>query len=171
MKRKPHSAGVAVRRVMLALGVVSGLVVGAPELTWPYVTVSDVLATSGGSPLYASWVAALAMWVALHGPANVHSFYGTVAALAPLFPLPYGTPFLLRHGATAPVACLLHGAWALSSIGVAYVGLAECRRAVAALAVTVGVMYFGGQVVECPWMVAVGCAAEWALLFVPALYI
>ncbi len=171
-EKKPLRHSGIVGRAMLALGVVSGVVVGAPELTWPYGTVSDVLATSSGGPLlYASWVATFAMWVALHGPSNGHALCGMVALLAPLFPLPYGTPFLLRHGATAPGACLLHGAWALSYLGAAFVVTAESRRAIAALAATVGVMYFGGQLVECAWMVAVGCAAEWALLFVPALYI
>jgi len=158
-------------RATLAFGAVAGVFVGAPELTWPYVTVSDVLATSGGPLLYASWAACLALCLATRGPANAHAVCGVASLLAPLFPLPYGTPFLLRHGATAPGACLLHGAWAITFLCVAFVGIAECRRAVAALAATVGAMYFGGQVVGCAWMVAVGCAAEWALLFAPAFYV
>ncbi len=156
----------------IALGCVAGLVVGAPELTWPYATVSDVLATSGGSLVYASWVATFAVWVAARGPSDAHARAGMVALLAPLFPIPYGSPFLLlQHGATAPVACLLHGAWATAFVGTAFAGIVECRRALAALAAAVGVMYIGGQVVGCAWMVAVGCAAEWAMCLVPALYL
>lgn len=156
----------------LALGLVSGVVVGAPELTWPYVTVSDVLATSGGPLVYASWVASLAMWIAARGPANAHALCGMVAILAPLFPLPYGTPFLLLpHCAAAPGACLMHGAWALTFLCVAFVWIVETRRAFAALAAVIGVMYFGGQVVGCAWMVAVGCAAEVAMCFLPAIYL
>jgi hypothetical protein len=156
----------------LALGAVSGVVVGAPELVWPYVTVSDVLATSGGPLLYASFVACLAMVLAARGASSAHARCGACIALAPLFPLPFGTPFLLmHHGATAPGACAMHGAWALSAFFTVCVGIVESRRALAPLAAAVGVMYFGGQVVGCAWMVAVGCAAEWAALFLPALYI
>jgi hypothetical protein len=159
-------------RTTLAIGFVSCVVVGAPELTWPYVTISDALATSGGSLIYASWAACLAMWLRARGPSNAHARCLMVSLLAPLVPIPYGTPFLLHHCATAPVACLMHGAWALAFISTSFVGIVESRRASAALMVTVGVMYFGGQLAECAWMVAVGCAAEWALLMlVPALYI
>ena len=48
---------------ILALGAAAALAVGSRDLTWPYLTVSDVLASSGGPILYASWVVAIGVYV------------------------------------------------------------------------------------------------------------
>ena len=158
-------------RTILAFGAVAGVIIGASELTWPYVTISDVLATSGGVIMYESWVASLVVYFAVRGPVGQHARVGALGVLAPLFPLPYGTPFLLSHVTTAPGACALHCAWAVATAVAVCSGPAESRSAATVLAVTTVILYCGGQLAGRAWMVAAGCAAEWALLFSPALYL
>jgi hypothetical protein len=41
---------------------------------------------------------------------------------------------------------------------------------VLALAATTGTLYLGGQLVDAPHAVALGCLAEWALLYVALQY-
>ena len=156
---------------LLASGAVVGLLRGAPELTWPFFTVSDLLATSGGHIVYGSWVTSLAIWVAVHGTSDVFARCGAITMCAPLCPVPYGTPFVWQHVYAAPFACALHFAWASAYVSCAFVGLARARGRIAWLTAVFAGMFYGGQWMGSPWMVAGGCAVEWALLFLPLLYL
>ena len=169
--RRNRDESVVAVGVLLASGAVVGVMTGASELTWPFFTVSDVLATSGGYIVYGSWVASLALWVAVHGTTDVFAKCGTVAVCAPLFPIPYGTPLVWQHVFMAPIACMLHFAWAVAFVSCAFVGLAQARGPIASLTAVFAGMFFGGQWIGSPWMVAGGCVVEWALLFVPALHL
>ena len=155
-------------RAMLAVGAGAALVVGRRELTWPYLTVSDVLASSGGPVLYASWVVVMSVYFCSRG-VTFFTAISCVALLAPAFALPYGTPIRIEHAALAPRAYAAHALWALAFVALAAT-IAEARAVVLALALATGTLYLGGQLAGAPRAVALGCIAEWALLYVASVY-
>ena len=158
-------------RALLACGAAVGIRIGAPELTWPYFTVSDVLETSGGPVMYASWVAALGVWVASHGSLrDAFTRAGLISLLAPVFPCPNGTPIEIRHVPMAPLAYAAHGA-----LGGAYVAVMlgslnrkDARRA-GVLCAGFLAMYIGGQLLACEWIIAVASMTEWIVLLMPSI--
>ena len=156
-------------RAILAVGATAALAVGRGDLTWPYVTVSDVLASSGGPVLYASWVVAFGTYFRARGILNVFAAVSCVALLAPAFAVPYGTPIRIEHAALAPCAYAAHALWALSFVAVT-ASIAEARAIVLALAATTGTLYLGGQLADAPHAVALGCLAEWTLLYAAVMY-
>ena len=126
-------------RAILAFGAASALVVGRHDLTWPYVTVSDVLASLGGPVLFASWVVAFGAYWRARGVRNIFAQASCVALLAPAFPLPYGTPIRIEHAALAPCAYAAHSLWALAFVALVAT-IAEARATVLALAATAGTL-------------------------------
>jgi hypothetical protein len=168
--RSTRVAVVMVCRVLLLSGSVIGVAKGAPELTWPFFTVSDVLATSGGRIMYASWVASLVVWLPVNGMNSVFSTCGAVAVCAPLFPVPCGTPFVWQHLLTSPVQSARHFAWAATFIACAFAGLVRARYWIAMLVATFACMFSVGQWLGSPWLVAGGCMVEWGLMFLPMFY-
>jgi hypothetical protein len=142
--RMRRDAAVWLCRALLACGAAVGIRFGAPELTWPYCTVSDVLATSGGAILYASWVAAFGVWIATYASfGDAFTRAGLISLLAPLFPCPHGTPIELRHVPTAPLAYAALGG---TYVAVMLVSLdqTDARRAWF-LCVVFLATYIGGQ--------------------------
>ena len=160
---------VTVCRAILASGAVAALLVGRGALTWPYVTVSDVLASSGGPVLYASWIAALAVYCSLRSARSTFPVLAAVGLLAPAFAVPYGTPIRIEHAMLAPRAYAAHVSWALSYVALAAT-IAKTRATVISLAAATGALYIGGQLADAPVAVALGCIAEWALFYSIAFY-
>ena len=160
---------VALCRAILAVGAAAALLVGHRDLTWPHVTVSDVLASSGGPVIYASWVAASAVYFSARGVRNTFAALSAVALLAPAFAVPHGTPIRIEHTMLAPRAYAAHALWALAYVALAAT-VAEGRATVLALAAATGALYIGGQLAHAPVAVALGCLAEWALLYAVVLH-
>jgi hypothetical protein len=156
-------------RALVACGAVFGMKVGAPELTWPYFTVSDVLETSGGTILYASWVAALGVWTATHGSfGDAFTRAGIISLLGPLFPCPHGTPIQIRHVPIAPAAYAAHASLGVTYVAVMLVSLdPKDARISGIICVCFLAMYIGGQLLACEWIVAIASATEWILLLMP----
>lgn len=137
----------------------------AGELEWPFITVSDVLSSSGGAVLYGSWI--VAFGIALRR--GRHKRLGSVAALAPIF-TPRGMPKTFSIE-SVPAAVVLHYLWAFAFIAlVVFSPDRGTRRVSSAIAPVWAVAYFGGQWIACNWIIFVGCVLEWALLFTPALH-
>jgi hypothetical protein len=66
-------------RCTLVIGAAMGLLFAYPELTPPYMTVSDVLETSVGGPLlYASWTLAHALWVTRVSATDAYALIGSL---------------------------------------------------------------------------------------------
>ncbi len=144
--------------------------VGAPDLVWPYLTVSDILTSSVGTILYVSWLASFGVWICTHGSMrDVRSRCGMVGVLlAPVLPCPRGTPIRLEDVSTAPHAYAVH-----ALIGAFYVAVMlgsldlVARKAASFLCVAFVILYLGGQLASCEWAVALGSLAEWTLLHIP----
>jgi hypothetical protein len=160
---------VSLCRAILASGAASALFVGHRDFTWPYVTVSDVLATSGGPVLYASWAAAFAVYCSVRCVRGTFPALAAVGLLAPAFGVPYGTPIRIEHAMLAPRAYAAHVSWALAYVALAAT-IAETRATVISLAAATSALYVGGQLADAPVAVALGCFAEWALLYSVAFY-
>jgi hypothetical protein len=163
-----HEMDVAFR-VPLVAGAVMGIAVSgcAGDLEWPFITVSDILSSSGGAILYGSWI----LYFGIAARRGIHQRIAAVAVLAPLFPLPRGGV----SGSIVDIdlvtkALVMHYIWAVSYITAVLLSPSiGIRRVSSVLVLPWGVAYFGGQLIACDWIVFLGCVLEWALLFAPAM--
>jgi hypothetical protein len=153
-------------RAVLGTSLIAGVYVGSSELVFPYYTVSDVLATSGGWYTYTGLVLSAAMFTARHGPSPCP----LTALLILLFPLPLGTPFVLAHFNVAPFGCLLHTLAASAYVVSIAVDIVVPYSVVWCLSTLFASFYYTGLAYRQPTWVLVGCALEWMLLFIPLVY-
>jgi hypothetical protein len=165
-----RTVAIYICRSIHVAGTTLGLVFGAPDLVWPYLTVSDLLASSGGTIVYVAWFAQWGVWVCTHGSSrDAYVRCGIVAAtLVPVLPCPRGTPIRLEDVSTAPLAYAAHALIGIFYVAVMLVSIdSAARNAAASLCVAFVILYIGGQLVSCEWAVALGSLAEWTLLHIP----